>query len=321
MKKVFITGATGFLGRHLLLELRKTNYEVTALCRRIPESDQQISGIRYCAGDIEDFMSLSDVMPGAEVVIHAAALVSVRPDDDHRMYQVNVLGTRNVVNACLTFGVKKLIHISSVAALGGSNKNQILDERAGWNGVNAGYGYTKYLSELEVFRGHSEGLEVSIVNPSVILGPGEANRTSGMILQFIRKGWPIALDGSANVVDARDVSKAIVHLMNASISGERFILNGFSMPWSNLFARISKRLGGRSSYWIVPTRVAIGVLWLYEMFMKIAYQSPTVTAQAVRMATSGNSYSSDKVIKHLDFQFHSPESTLDWACSDAEKRV
>jgi len=315
VKKVLITGATGFLGRHLLMELGKTDYEVTALCRRIPENDQQIPGLRYCVGDIEDFMSLSDVMPGAEVVIHAAALVSVKPDDNHRMYQVNVLGTRNVVNVCLIFGVKRLVHISSVAALGGSNQNQLLDERAGWNGASAGYGYTKYLSELEVFRGQSEGLEVSIVNPSVILGPGDANRTSGMILQFIRKGWPIALDGSANVVDARDVSRVIVHLINFPSSGERFILNGFSMPWSDLFTEISKRLGGRTRYWMVPTRVAIGALWIYGIIMKLVRKSPTVTPQAVRMATSGNSYSSAKVIKHLAFQFSSPESTLDWACS------
>ena len=322
MKKVFVTGVTGFLGRHLLQEMVGSSYEVTALCRLLPETSARISGVHYVLGDIEDSLSLLEVMKGAEVVIHAAALVSMNPSEDHRMYQVNVLGTRNVVNACLATNVKRLIHVSSVAALSGSLQNQLIDEKTSWSGSNAGYGYTKYLSELEVFRGQSEGLEISIVNPSVILGRGDAQRSSGMIFKFINKGWPISLEGSANLVDARDVSNAIVQLMAHQNSGERYVLNGFSMPWTQLFSEVNNRRGKSIRYYEVPSPVAFGALWFFENFLKLFGRSTRLTAHTVRMATSGNRYNSSKIIEDLGFQFHTPESTLDWACgTDISKAV
>ena len=315
MKNVLLTGATGFLGKHLLSELNSHGFGVTALCRNTPNSAAIIPGVRYVSGDIEDPLSLFDGFSGTELVIHAAALVSMNPADNHKMYQTNVIGTRNVVNACLRAGVKRLIHVSSVAALSGTKKNQVLNEDGVWDGLNAGYGYTKYLAELEVYRGESEGLEVAIVNPSIILGPGDAHRSSGMIFDFIRRGWPFALEGTANVVDARDVTQAIVQLADHPSSGERYILNGFTMNWSHLFTELAARTGRSIRYYEIPTGLATGALWVLEKFLKMIQKSPKITAHAVRMATSGNRYATDKIVRDLGFQFRSPESTLDWASS------
>lgn len=314
MKKVVVTGATGFLGSHLVAELVRSGCEVHAVCRKVPEKIPG-SQVNFYSGDIEDPYSLKEIFFKADVVVHAAALVSADPADDQRMYEVNVQGTRNVVDACLFCGVGRLVYVSSVAALGNVKGINSIDEQTSWNGPESGYGFTKYRAGLEVFRGEAEGLEIAVVHPSVILGPGNAERSSGKILQLIRSGVPFVPEGTVNAVDARDVAQIIVRLAEGSGTGQSYILNGFSMPWIDLFTRLARGYGRSGKFLIVSGMVAAGLVWVYEKLCRMVGIRPALTVNAIHMACRNNSYDSQKAIRQLDFEFRSGDQTIEWIIS------
>jgi len=317
LKAILITGATGFLGKHLLEALSGKECRISVLCRKIPAEKFQKQGVTYIEGDIEDPYSMSGAFKNIDVVIHAAALVSVRPEDNERMFSVNVLGTRNVVNAVLESDVKRLIHVSSVAAIGGGhNPGKIMDESAVWNGSTEGYGFSKYSAELEIFRAAAEGVEVDIVNPSVILAPPGSKRTSGLLLKLAMSRLPFIPDGIVNIVDARDVADFIVEMLDKAASGKRYILNGFTLTWKDFFSEVSQRTGRSVKHITIPTRIAIWLTAIQEFMFFIMMRPPLLTRVAVKMATSGNRYSTEKATGEAGFQFRSAESTLDWICVD-----
>ena len=319
MKRILITGATGFLGNHLLDALTDQQFRISVLCRKTPAQNFQKQGVTYIEGDIEDPYSLSAAFKHTDIVIHAAALVSVRPEDNERMYSVNVLGTRNVVNAVLESDVKRLIYVSSIAAIGGvHNPGKIMDESTVWNGPSEGYGFTKYCAELEVFRATAEGMEVDIINPSVIIAPPGSKRTSGLLMKLALKRIPFVPDGIVNLVDARDVAMFIREMLGKDGSGKRYILNGFTLTWKEFFGEVSRRTGRPIKYFTIPTRLAIWLTAIQEFMYFIMFRSPLLTRAAVKMATSGNRYSTEKATGEAGFQFRSAENTLDWICPNPE---
>ena len=311
MKKVIVTGATGFLGMHLIDELIRNNFEVIAVCRRLPEKSYS-QAVTFYQGDIEDPYSLREAFIQASIVVHAAALVSADPTDNHQMYQTNVIGTRNVVDACLFSGVKRLIYVSSVAALIGDSAPEKISEPQPWNGPLAGYGYTKYKGGMEVRRGEAEGLEVVFIHPSVIFGPGDADRSSGKILKLIRNGLPFAPRGVLNGVDARDVSELLVRMIKGEGTGKNFVVSGFSMNWKDFYESVLRGYGNSKRILIIPTQFAILFIWIYEKLSRLIRLRPLITVNAIKMATSGNSYDSKIVAKELGFIFRTPEETLNW---------
>lgn len=316
MRKILITGATGFLGKYLLEALAGSEYHLSILCRKLPAEKDRTENIQYFEGDIEDPYSLPEAFRGIDIVIHGAALVSVKPNENEKMYAVNVLGTRNVVNAILEAGVKRIIHISSVAAVGGgSNPGSMLDEATIWNGESEGYGFTKYKAELQVYRAAAEGVEIDIVNPAVILAPDTTNRSSGLLMKVARSRLPFALQGIVNIVDARDVADFVQRLLGKAGSGQRYILTGFTLTWRDFFREVSGRIGKTGSYIIVPSTLAIVLTAIQEFFFFILRRQPVVTITAVKMATSGKQYSTQKVRVETGFQFRSASLTLDWICS------
>jgi len=316
LKRILITGATGFLGNHLLDAFADQQFRISVLCRKPPDKNFQRAGITYIKGDIEDPYSLSVAFKEADVVIHAAALVSVRPEDNDRMHSVNVLGTRNVVNAILASDVKRLIYVSSIAAIGGvHNSGKIMDEAAAWNGSSEGYGFTKYCAELEVFRADAEGIEVDIINPSVIIAPPGSNRTSGLLMKLALSRVPFAPDGIVNLIDARDVALFIRVMLGRDGSGKRYILNGFTLTWKEFFGEVSRRTGKAVRYLTIPTPIALGLTAIQEFMFFIIFRRPLITRLAVKMATSANRYSTEKATGEAGFQFRSAENTLDWICT------
>ncbi|MFZ9981116.1 MAG: NAD-dependent epimerase/dehydratase family protein [Cyclobacteriaceae bacterium] len=317
MKKILITGATGFLGNYLLEAFSGPEFNVTALCRSTPPSGMQKKGVTYVEGDIEDPSAMTGVFNNIDIVIHAAALVSIKPEDNQRMYAVNVLGTRNVVNAALESGVKRLIHISSVAAIGGGRSNsKILNESAVWSGPSEGYGFTKYHAELEIFRAAAEGTEIDIINPSVIVAPAGQNRSSGLLLKLARSRFSFVPEGIVNIIDARDVSDFILEMTGRSASGQRYILNGFTLTWNDFFREVSQRTGKSVKHLTIPTPLALGFTAIQEFIFFILMRPPVLTRVAVKMATSGNRYSTEKLTSETGFCFRRAENTLDWICGN-----
>ena len=220
---VLITGATGFLGSYLLRSLIKSGHQNIRALRR-PNSDHALvadiqGAVEWVEGDLLDPAALEDAMQGIRQVYHCAAIVSFDPRMVRTMLRANVEGTANVVNAALWEGVDKLVHVSSIAAIGRSPEEKKVSENTKWqrSPLHSNYAISKYLSEQEAWRGMAEGLNVSVVNPSVILGSG---RWEDGPLQLFRLGWkafPFYATGVSGFVDVRDVAQAMILLLLRSV--------------------------------------------------------------------------------------------------------
>lgn len=321
-KSVFITGATGFIGSHIARRYLAEGYTVTVLYR--PQSGYGLLAdvadqLTWHEGDLLDIPSLeAAILPNMDV-IHAAAIVSFVPKDRDRMEQINVEGTANVVNVCLNAGIRKLGYVSSVAALGrpvakGGNANEpiVIDEDQKWvdSPNNSIYAKTKYWAELEVWRGQSEGLSVVMVNPSVVLGAGDWNRSSLQLIKYVYDEKPFYPAGLVNYVDVLDVTDSLVRLMNSDSTAQRFILNGGTIPYRSLLEQIAAALGKRPPTMRVAP-VLTRLLWPIEAVRAwITGKAPLITRETARSASSLYQYNGQKIKQALGFQYRPLTETL-----------
>lgn len=237
---ILVTGGTGLLGTHLILALHKLRLPVRALYRsQIPAIIKDKA--EWFQGDILDVVTLETAMKGITRVYHVAGFVSFNKKHRKALFQINVEGTANVVNACLNAPVEKLVHVSSVAAVG-RLKNKPIEERIAWTPEtsNSEYSRTKFLGEMEVWRGVGEGLNAVIVNPTIIFGEhGDWTKGSMNIFRNIYKGFNWYSAGGSGFVDASDVAKAMISLMDSPITAERFLLNAENRSFEDVFFMIA----------------------------------------------------------------------------------
>lgn len=312
---ILITGATGLVGSATARQLLAEGHVVWALHR--PDSDRSLlsdieSQIHWAEGDILDVLSLEKALADIEYVVHAAAVVSFVPRDRARMFKVNVEGTANVVNACLKKGVPKLCHVSSVAALGRPNPRLIpaagplvLDETQRWEDspTNSNYAKTKYLAELEVWRGIAEGLRAVIVNPALILGEGDWHKSSTQLFRYVHDEKPFYTEGTVNYVDVQDIARIIPRLLFSEIQAERFILSAGTTSYRNLFENMARALGKKPPYLKVDTGLA-AVVWRVEAVRSwLTGSRPLITRDTARSATHHFEYSNAKVKQALSYDF------------------
>ena len=243
-KQILVTGGAGLVGNELIKQLLDAGEKVKAIYHSSPISISHPSlSIVQC--DILDVVLLEEVMEGITHVYHAAALVSYDPKDKHQLLKINIEGTANVVNACIKARVEKLVHVSSVAALGRIRKEEMVTEKMNWTEEtsNSIYGKSKYYGEMEVWRGAAEGLKAVIVNPSLIFGGDNWETGSVAIFKNVYNEFPWYTNGVTGVVDVRDVARAMILLMNSPISAERFILNGGNVSYREIFTLIANCFG------------------------------------------------------------------------------
>ncbi len=313
---VVITGATGLVGKELIKRFSSENISCVGLTRTdIP--DQYIPGIEYRKGDIVDLPSLTKAFVGATTVIHTAALVSFNPKRNEEIYRVNVEGTRNVVNVCLALGIERLIHVSSVAALGREKKNLEIDETATWveSPLNTDYAKSKYEAELEVFRGQEEGLKISIINPSVILAKSDWSKGSSSIFKYVFEEHKFYSAGTFNYVDVRDVTEMIFKLFSIQSFGKRYIANSGSIHSKLLFEKIATRFKKRPPT-ILANSFFISVATTIELMRSsLTGKEPMVTKKTAKIASETFHYSNQKAINELNMKFKTLDDTLDWCCS------
>ena len=300
-----MTGGTGFLGSYIILELLKQGYRVRATRRSntLPgfQPAGSFEGVQWVDGDILDVMALEEAMHGVDAVIHSAAVVSFAPDDRKPMYQVNVDGTANVVNMALEAGVGRFVHISSVAAIGRGNKDELVTEEKKWDesGTHTHYALSKHKAEMEVWRGMGEGLDAVILNPSTILGYGDWSAGSAAIFRQMNKGFRWYTPGVNGFVDVEDVARAAVLLMESGISEERFIVNADNWSFHELLGQIAHSLGRtapdkESSEWMVR------ILWRMERLRSAATGvKPVITKESARVAFSQTRFSNSKLLAAL----------------------
>ena len=330
---VLVTGCTGLLGRFIAEKFLDAGCRVKGLRR--PGSSPPLAiffgRIEWVAGDLLDIPSLETALADVDWVVHAAAIVSFSPRDHKRMYEANVVGTANVVNACLkTRNVKRLCHVSSVAAIGrvtkrvavSQGKEVVVDEEAKWENspFNSYYAKTKYWAELEVWRGVAEGLPAVIVNPSVVLGVGDWHRSSTRIFKYVWDEKLFYAEGVLNYVDVRDVAEIIFLLTNSSISSKRFILNAGNTTYQALFNRIADCFRKRRPFLRVSPAMA-QLLWRMEWLRsKLTGQPPLITRETAQLANTLFRFDNQKIHRELNFRFRSIEDTVEWCCTGIDPR-
>ena len=313
-----LTGASGLVGGNLARELVRQGYAVRAI-RRSPASTARLDGepIEWVAGELEDVASLRSAFDGADVVFHCAASVTLDPQPTPEVVKTNVAGTRNVVEAVRATGVPRLVHCSSVVAVGLSENGLPCDENARFNfaehGLADGYTVTKRESEDLVRAAVHEGVDAVIVNPTFMLGPYDAKPSSGRLIVGIVQGQsPGYTSGANNFVDVRDVARGMILAWQKGRSGERYILGGHNLPYKEIFERIARVAGIPPLTWSVPYPVAYAAGLLGDLQLWVTGKEPLVTTNSVRWGYCPTfQFSSAKAERELGYAYGPIEPAIE----------
>lgn len=326
-----VTGATGMLGAHLTYRLLKEGRKVRAIKRSSSSLERlkqiisiydtkheiKLSDIEWIEADVLDYSSLHPAFEQIEHVYHTAAMVSFATKDHNRMMHNNIQGTANMVNLAVEHQVAKFCHVSSIAALGSASlEAPIIDESSQRNHAerHSGYSLSKFESELEVWRGITEGLNAVIVNPSVILGPGDWGTGSASLIGTAAKGMKFYTPGATGFVDVRDVVEVMIRLMKSDITNERFVVNAANASFKQIFDSISLNLG-QAVPSIPASKLMLAIAWRLEWLKcQFTRKEPKLSAQTARSAFSSSRYSSKKVEKALNFEFKPIEESIHDIC-------
>jgi dihydroflavonol-4-reductase len=314
---ILVTGGTGFLGSYIIKELVEKNCRVRAIRRsnKLPAyiSKEIFDKVEWVHGDILDVISLEEGMEGVDTVIHSAAIVSFVKKDREQMYRVNIEGTANVVNMALEKNVTRLIHISSVAALGRTTTGGSVNEEKKWeeSKVNTHYAKSKYKGELEVWRGISEGLNGVILNPSTLLGYGDWSSSSCAIFKNIYEEFKWYTPGINGFVDVEDVARVVVSMLDNAINEQRFVVNGDNWAFKKLMDTIAECLGKKKPSRQTTPRL-LNIAWRMEKFKSLfTGKRPLLTRESARVAISQTLFENDKILKALPgFSFTPLEQTI-----------
>lgn len=321
-KNILVTGAAGLVGNELTKQLLDKGYSVTAIYNSVPVNISHPNLIiKQC--DILDTSSLEEVMEDVTHVYHCAAIVSFEIKDKNKLFKINVEGTANVVNACISANVQKLIHVSSVSALGRIRNGEIVTEQMNWTEEtsNSFYGKSKYLGELEVWRGIGEGLEAAIVNPTIILGGDNWDNGSSALFKSTYNEFKYYTEGTTGFVDVRDVANAMVLLMNSKISGERFILSAENLSYKEIFFLMAKYFGKKPPKKNVTPLLAEIVWRLEAMKSVVTGKKHLVTKETARTAQSTVRYDNTKILTALPgFQFIPVADTINRTCNNLKEK-
>ena len=322
---ILITGGTGLLGSHLLLRLLQDGQKVRAIVSEegkpekalevwkyyIPDAAAILENAEWFRTDISNKAKLSEAFEGIEKVYHCAALVTFDPRKKAEMINVNITGTRNIVDLSLENNIKKLVHVSSIAAVGNSSHHEEISEKDKWPVKSRSvYAKTKTDGELEVWRGIYEGLNAIIVNPSVILGPGLWQQSSARFFDVLYKGLKYYTSGATGFVDVEDVVSVMINLMSTEVTGERYILNGANLSYKILFEKIAKALNVKAPHKrasMAITSIAWRLEWLKS---RLTGQSPLITRESAASSQRQRAYSAEKVKVKTGLVFHTIDDTI-----------
>ena len=324
---IFVTGGTGLIGSFLLHALRARGLAVRALHRgAVPAG--AAPGVEWLAGDLLDTELLRAALtPEVTHVFHCAGLVSYAPQDEDLLLRVNVEGTAAVVDACLARPGIRLAHVSSVAALGGPAAGSVagpggtwpVTEAAAWDlgAAHPAYATSKYLGELEVWRGVAEGLSAVIVNPSVVLGPGDWSRSSTRLLRYAYQQHWFYTRGLINFVDVRDVVAQLLALAldRPALSGERYILSAQALPLATFFEQAAVAMQRRPPTVAVPDWAA-EIIWRLEHARAVLTGArPLITKDTARAGRQPVVYAHAKVQSATGLGFRPLAETLTWCAA------
>jgi len=316
---ILVTGGTGLVGSHLLYHLALENDAIRAIYRTenslekvkkvfsyyTDDVDHLFSKIDWILADITDVPSLEKAFKNVTYVYHCAAVVSFDSREYRMMRQVNIDGTANVVNLSIDKKIQKLCFISSIAAVGDSIHNHIVTEENEWNidGNNSGYSITKYGAEMEVWRASQEGVDVVIVNPGVILGPGFWDINTGTMFSKVYKGFRYYTEGITGFVGVNDVAKVMLLLIKSDVKNERYILVSENISFREVFSSIAKGFDKKTPT-IKISKLVTSIAWRLDFVLsKLTGKTQQLTKEASKSLHKKTYYSSDKLTSSTKFRF------------------
>ena len=329
---ILVTGGTGLVGSHLLYDLCKSNSSVRAIKRSSStisnvkkvfsyyssNANELLKNIEWVDADLLDVYSLMQVMEGISEVYHCAAMVSFEPKHEEEMMKVNIEGTANMVNAAVEKKVKKFLHVSSIATIGRNKNDELCTEDLFWKASpdNSNYAISKYAAEREVWRASEEGLNMIIVNPSVIIGPGNWQQSSSNMFSKAYKGIKFYTEGLNGFVDVRDVAALMIKLMQSDKSNQRYILNSENVAFRTYFDSMHQSFGKPKSS-IKAGKLLSSFAWREEKLRHLLTgATPLITKETARSAHKRSFFSNDKIRNVFpDYKFIPVEQAIKDTCN------
>lgn len=327
---ILVTGGTGLIGAHLILELASRGFDVRALRRSgskvwlVNRLLQHHSGngeslqarIHWINGDILDIRSLDEAMVGVHDVYHCAGMVSFNPRNGRKMIWNNMQGTANMVNMGLAKNVRKFCHVSSVISLSKTMDNPVITESSPWKSPrhHPPYAISKVESEREVWRGIAEGLNAVIVNPGIVIGYGDPMRDSGRLIHSLSNISRFYTSGVTGMVGINDVVRAMILLMESDISGERFILSAENVPYKKLTEMVATTLGKPKPSVRIPS-FALELAWRMEHIRcLLAGGEPFITKATAQSARRKVLFDGSRITRTIPFQYTPIETVVQQTC-------
>ena len=324
---ILVTGGTGLVGAHLLYTLIDNNEEVRAIYRKTSdlnavkkvfsyytsEVDRLFNKIDWQLADITDILSLGVVFKNIDYVYHCAAYISFNPRHFKTLKKVNVEGTANVVNLCISEKVIKICYISSVASLGKTENESLITEECEFNpnDRNSVYSITKHQAEMEVWRGSQEGLDVVIVQPGVIIGEGIWSSASGGIFRTIAKGLKFYTPGGIGIVDVKDVVKVMIYLTKSKLKNQAYILVGENILYKKLLTKISNKLHRKAPKLLISKTLMLSFANFDWVLNKLFKTRRKLLKSTVRNLFKRSFYDSSKITTTTNFNYRDLDKTIE----------
>jgi nucleoside-diphosphate-sugar epimerase len=320
----FLTGGTGLLGTYFLIHAVEQGHSVKAIYRNEKSIEttkkvfalhgsqvlEKFSNINWIKADLINPLEIEELILPSDIIVHSAGMVSFLPKDEQEMYNSNFVSTQNLVNVCIEKGVKKFVHISSVSTL--CKDDKVRDETSFMRPAKeAGfYGKSKYLAEMEVWRGTQEGLNAVILSPSIILGVHNWNKGSSKMFEVAQKGLLFYTRGKTGFVDVNDVAKAILVVAESEINQKRYCLNSENIFYKDFFERLHI-LFGNSVPKYKAGKFLTELYWRFQWLKsKIANTDPLVTKESANTAHSIRQFSGDNFSKDFNFTYTPINTTI-----------
>ncbi|MDX2188896.1 MAG: NAD-dependent epimerase/dehydratase family protein [Bacteroidota bacterium] len=322
---VLLTGANGLVGSFVARMFLNQNIPFKILLRKNSNRqliDDILDKLQIIEGDILDIPSLQIAIQDCTKVVHCAAIIAYGDVSEQKMLDVNVEGTKNIVNLCLELKIHRLIYLSSIAAIGRTVQSKLIDENTKWveDESNSLYAKSKYLAELEVWRGVNEGLTAIILCPSIILGPGNWNQGSTKIFRNINEGMLFYPTGSTNVVDVRDVAKAVHISLDCKETNERYILNANTILFYDFFSLISKGFGKNPPRFKITEKIIVPFYYILKILAPFYLSKRYINRETIRIASSHYRYSNEKFVNAFNFKYLDVNESIKWTCEGLMER-
>lgn len=314
MPHILVTGATGFLGSRLSERLKEVGFEVRTFGRQATAAERLSRlGIPHFQGDILEPENIAAALKGIDAVFHLAGLVSYRRTDYDLLYKTNVVGTRNMMQACLDAGVARVIHMGSIAGMGVPRPGTIGTEEMEYNLKGHGLHYcdTKYEGEQEVMRFARKGLPVLSLNPGITFGEGDTHSHHHTIFKSMAHGWFIGYpEGGVMFSDIEDVVSACLASLVRGQTGERYVVGSSNLTYQDAGEILSRVLNGRKPQFKIPGWLSESAGIICEATFPLFKRTPALTWQIAWLSQQKIFFSSDKAVAELGLKQTPFEETL-----------